>query len=321
MKYAFDIGGSKIEFGVFDDAGQIIERAKVETPTHDRAAFVRVLAELLAAADAKLNLVATGENARPVPVGISLAGGLDPQTGALITANIPGLAGWPLEAGLGEALGRSVRVENDADCFALAEALAGAAKGARTVFAIILGTGVGGGIVFDGRFIGGHSGIRGEWGHGNDVSGRLARHGLGDLVTDRPCGCGRVGCLDGWGAARGLERIYHAIAGDAQSSRNITDLARSGNALAKHAIEIFVDVVAGELSLMVNVLDPDCVPVGGGMASETALIAQIDQAVRDRVLGRYDRPLVVPGAFYQDGGLRGAALLEPADIRIAGKDA
>ena len=305
MQYAFDIGGSKIEFGVFDGGGDIRSQIKVPTPVQDRDAFVAAIAGLIADADREF-----GEDA---DIGISFAGGLDPKTGAVISANIPAIKGWPFGPELSKILNRSVRVANDADCFALAEARSGAAKGARTVFAIILGTGVGGGIVVDGQFIGGRSGIRGEWGHGNDVSGALIRHGLAPVV----CGCGRTGCLDAWGGARGLERIYAQIAGlspgQERSSYEITDGWQAGDALAGRAVDIFVDLIAGELALMVNVLDPDCVPVGGGLASESRLIAMIDDAVRKRVLGRYDAPLVVPGQHSRDGGLRGAAMLHLLD--------
>lgn len=315
MQYAFDIGGSKIEFGAFDGGGDIRSQIKVPTPTQDRDAFVAAIAGLVADADREF-----GEDA---DIGISFAGGLDPKTGAVISANIPAIKGWPFARELSKRLNRPVRVANDADCFALAEARSGAAKGARTVFAIILGTGVGGGIVVDGQFIGGRSGIRGEWGHGNDVSGALIRHGLAGV----PCGCGRTGCLDAWGGARGLERIYAQIAGlgagfgtgfdtgQERPSYQITDGWNDGDALAGRAVEIFVDLIAGELALMVNVLDPDCVPVGGGLASENRLIAMIDDAVRARVLGRYDAPLVVPGQYSRDGGLRGAAMLHLLDGR------
>tara|TARA_R110000868_G_scaffold335406_1_gene596213 strand:+ start:51039 stop:51959 length:921 start_codon:yes stop_codon:yes gene_type:complete len=303
MHYAFDIGGSKIEFGAFGAAGDIQSHIKVPTPADDRDAFVAVIAGVIGDADAEFGAASD--------IGISFAGGLDPQTGAVISANIPAIKGWPFAPELSKILNRRVRVANDADCFALAEARSGAAQDARTVFAIILGTGVGGGIVVDGQFIGGRSGIRGEWGHGNDVSGALIRHGLAAVR----CGCGRTGCLDAWGGARGLERIYAQISGQGRPSYDITDGWQNGDAIATHAVEIFVDLIAGELALMVNVLDPDCVPVGGGLASEGRLITMIDDQVRDRVLGRYDAPLVMPGRYHRDGGLRGAAMLHLLDDR------
>ena len=297
MKYAFDIGGSKIEFAAFDAAGEMVSHSKVATPANDRPAFVGAITDLIVAADRRFG-------AAPA-IGVSLAGGIDPRTGAVISANIPAIKGWAFAAEVAKVLDRPVRIENDADCFALAEAHSGVAKGASTVFAIILGTGVGGGIIFDGDFIGGHSGFRGEWGHGNDVSGALMRHGLSSVA----CGCGRSGCLDPWGAARGLETIYAQIGGKPLSSVEITEAWCTGETLAGRAVEIFVDLIAGELALMINVLDPDCVPVGGGMASESGLIAEIDSEVRIRALGHYDRPLIVPGKYCRDGGLRGAALL------------
>lgn len=297
MNYAFDIGGSKIEFGVFDANGDVLLRRKVSTPRDDRACFITTLSGFVQEADAGFSV--QGD------IGISLAGGVDPKTGAVISANIPAITGWPLATELSDILGRTVLVENDADCFALAEATSGAAVNADTVFAIILGTGVGGGIVFDRQFVGGKSGIRGEWGHGNDVTGTLVRHGLLPVT----CGCGRTGCLDSWGGARGLERIYSQLTDQVLDSKSITAAWCSGNEAASKAIDIYCDLVARELALMVNVLDPDCIPVGGGLASEKALIAKIDDRVRKQALGRYDAPLVIPGAHADDGGLRGAALL------------
>ncbi|AUG55169.1 ROK family protein [Thalassospira marina] len=308
MKYAFDIGGTKIEFGVFSDQGEILHRQKVATPLEDRDSFTGAIADLVLAADAQFGNASAGK-ARP-PVGISFAGGLDPESGAVISANVPPIKGWPIGAGLSAVLQRPVRVENDADCFALAEACLGAGQGHRTVFAIILGTGVGGGIVVDGHFIGGRSGIRGEWGHGNDISGPLMRHG----IKARQCGCGGAACLDPWGAARGMERIHAALHGKDLSSQEITTAWRAGNGNALKTIDVFVDLVAGQLRLMVNVLDPDIIPVGGGLAAEPGLIARIDAVVRTNVLGRYDQALVVPGHFFADGGLRGAALLHDAAI-------
>ncbi|WP_286792891.1 ROK family protein [Thalassospira sp. UBA4513] len=302
MQYAFDIGGSNIEFSVFDAGGAMVLHHKASTPRDDRDAFVKILAGFVHEAD---------EQYGRCDVGISLAGGMDPQTGSVISANIPAIKDWPLAAELSAILDRPVLVENDADCFALAEATTGAAQNARTVFAIILGTGVGGGIVFDGQFVGGNSGIRGEWGHGNDVAGSLIKHGLSAVA----CGCGRTGCLDSWGGARGLERIYAQLHDQAPASHDITTAWLAGDEKAARVIDIYCDLVARELALMVNVFDPDCVPVGGGLASETALIAEIDTRVRKHALGRYDAPLVVPGAYARDGGLRGAALLHRMTAR------
>jgi N-acetylglucosamine kinase len=282
--------------------------SKVPTPRDDLDTFVAVIRDLIHDADAEF-----GE--RP-DIGISYAGGLDPQTGAVISANVPAIKGWRLAAELSSILNRNVLVENDADCFALAEAIGGAAKDSRTVFAIILGTGVGGGIVVDGCFIGGKSGIRGEWGHGNDVTGTLIRNGLAPVQ----CGCGQTGCLDAWGGARGLEPIHSQISGNSVTSFDITDAWPAGDAHATRAVKIYCELVARELALMVNVLDPDCVPVGGGMASEKVIISTIDELVRDRVLGRYDAPLVVPGIFAGDGGLRGAAMLHLGQRDVTAND-
>lgn len=273
MILAFDIGGSKIKAARVGPAG--LERlGSVETESADFAGFVAQMQRFTAGARA---------------VSISIAGVVDPASGRIKVANIPCLDGRPLAQDLQTALGLPVIVANDADCFALAEARRGAGRGARVVFGVILGTGVGGGIVIDGRIHQGAGGFAGEWGHGPVVHDPAL-----------PCGCGQVGCLDTIGGARGMERLHHALTGEALGSRAIV-------ADRPDTMKRWEELLAGPLAMVANLLAPDVIPVGGGLGNDPALIARLDRAVRARILRRMDGPLLRPAECGADAGLIGAA--------------
>lgn len=290
---AFDIGGSKIEFARVHADGAVTDRATLPTPHTGWADF----------ADAITTLVDQAGGAERI--GISIAGTVDPANGIAQAANLPSINGHRIEAELAERLGIPVKVGNDADCFALAEAHVGAGRDLPIVFAIILGTGVGGGIVVGGRLVRGAHGVTGEWGHGPLVGDTIKAHG----ITLIGCGCGQTGCLDTYGSARGLERIHQSLAGEARTSQVITAAWHRGEPVATRTVEIFIDLLAGPLSVMVNTLGPSVIPVGGGLSSDTVLLDRLDKAVRNRVLGRYTEPLVVPGLTRGASGLIGAAML------------
>jgi N-acetylglucosamine kinase len=290
---AFDIGGSKIEFARVSSDGTVTNRAILPTPHSHWDDFVAALRQLV---------TADGGAAR---VGISIAGTTDRETGIALAANVPVVTGHQIEQEIGAALGIPVRVGNDADCFALAEAMVGAGKGQPIVFGAILGTGVGGGLVIDGRMVRGANGVTGEWGHGPILAEAVAARGI-PVVR---CGCGQTGCLDSYGSARGLERIHAALAGETHTSQAITEAWHAGDDAATRSVETFVELIAGPLSMIVNTIGPSIIPVGGGLSSDSALLDRIDQAVRQRVLGRYDAPLVVPGLTRGASGLIGAAML------------
>lgn len=273
MILAFDIGGSKIKAARVGPNG--IERlGTADTDGADFAGFVGQVQRFTPGARA---------------VSISIAGVVDPVSGRIKVANIPCLDGRPLAADLTQALGLPVIVGNDADCFALAEARQGAGRGAKVVFGVILGTGVGGGIVIDGRIHQGAGGFAGEWGHGPVVHHPAL-----------PCGCGQVGCLDTIGGARGLERLHLALTGDALPSREI--VADRPQTMAR-----WQDLLAGPLAMVANLLAPDVIPVGGGLGNDHGLIARLDLAVRARMLRRMDVPLLRPAECGVDAGLIGAA--------------
>ncbi|MHA1566340.1 MAG: ROK family protein [Alphaproteobacteria bacterium] len=301
MRFAFDVGGTNTDFAVFDDAGEIVTTARERTPVDRWDAFVAMLLARIATAE--------GVHGRAQSVGVSLAAVIDPASGEGLSANIPHLSGRCLALELSQGLGRHVDVGNDADCFTVAEALAGAGRGQKVVFGIIIGTGTGGGLVVNGQLVRGHSGFTGEWGHGGRLSDDLIRRGL----TPQPCGCGVEGCLDPYASARGVERIYRIITGEVLDCPDVMALWKNGDDGAGQSMALYLDLVARQLALLVGILDPDIMPMGGGVAQEPALVEALDRRVRAQMAGKRASPLLVPGVFVEDGCLRGAAMLGPRD--------
>jgi len=295
MIACFDIGGSAIKYARASSADQLGALRRVPTPTTDFAAFVAVMADLIGA-DGAVDGVA-----------IALAGVIDPAHGRIQCANIPCLHGRTLAADLAAALGRPVWIANDADCFALAEARAGAGRGHGNVFGLILGTGVGGGLVLDGRLLSGAGGFAGEWGHGP-----VAAHYAGTPPAAIPrfaCGCGQSGCLDTVGGARGLERLHLALHQMARTSTAIVADWLAGQADASRTIDCYIDLLSGPLAMLVNTVGASVLPVGGGLSNSAPLIARLDLAVRARMLRPTTHALLVPGQAGIEPGLIGAAWL------------
>lgn len=295
MITCLDIGGSGIKGAVARSATDIEMLARLRTPLDDFDKFVAAVGEVLAFSPAPAGS----------PVSIAITGVIDPETEIIKCANIPCIDGRKLAPDLSDRLGRPVLVANDADSFALAEAVAGAGRGHRIVFGAILGTGVGGGLVIDGKMIVGAGGIAGEWGHGP-----IAPTRAGDVELPRlPCGCGQVGCLDTVGAARGLERLHRHLAGQDRNSVEIVQGWEAGEPAASRTVEVYLSIISDALSLVVNVIGPGIVPVGGGLSKSARLIAALDGEVRKRILRRTDRPLVVPAHLSVEPGFVGAAIL------------
>jgi N-acetylglucosamine kinase len=288
MILAFDIGGSRIRAAGWD--GVLTPLGEVPTPAGDKAAFTEAIAGFVRAREVR-------------GIAISIAGVVDPATGIGIVANIPAIDGLALGPELRAATGLPVLVLNDADCFALAEAVQGAGRGRANVFGVILGTGVGGGLVLGGRVITGAGGYAGEWGHGPVIGGAFAF----------PCGCGQVGCVDTIGGARGLERLHRARTGEACGSEAIVGRWQAGDWAAGETMALWRDLVAGPLAMVLNVVGADLVPVGGGLSQAPGLVDYLDQAVRARVLRVTEGALLVPAVCGADAGLLGAALAGAAE--------
>ncbi|MDQ0456446.1 ROK family protein [Rhizobium paknamense] len=296
MIVCFDIGGTAIKGALAFSPDDIRPLPRLPTPTQDFAAFVSALQSVIDQADEKPDCVA-----------ISICGIIDPDTQNTVVANIPCIHGRPLKQDLETALGLPVLIANDADCFVLAEAGLGAARGHRVVFGIILGTGVGGGLVIDGSLINADGGFAGEWGHG-PIAATLAGNPPA-AIPRFACGCGQAGCIDATCSARGLERLHQHLHGEARTSESIVERWTEGDSAASRTIDVFVDIIAAPLALTVNLTGATIIPVAGGLSNATGLVASIDQAVRRRILRQFQRPLVVPAECRIEPGLMGAALL------------
>jgi N-acetylglucosamine kinase len=297
MITCLDIGGSGIKGAVATSPNQIEMLGRVRTPLEDFEAFCIAIAEILALSPAPAGSA----------VSIAITGVIDPSTGVIKCANIPCIDGRTLAADLSARLGRRVVVGNDADLFALAEAGAGAGQGHAIVFGVILGTGVGGGLVIDGRVVTGPGGYAGEWGHAPVAATRVL-----DPPVELPrfaCGCGQAGCVDTLGGARGLERLHKHFTGQARDSVEIVAAWEVGEPAASRTVNAFMEIVAPPLALVVNVVGAGIVPVGGGLAQSRALIERLDREVRARILRKTTAPLVVPAALEVEPGLVGAAIL------------
>ncbi|WP_273688636.1 ROK family protein [Ketogulonicigenium vulgare] len=300
IAWGADIGGSFIKFGRIFGAGEVALIEQVPTPVDSWDGFVAALAGLIAR---------HGAAADALPLAISVAGLYDTRSGAITAANIPCFDGHDVPGELSAGLGCDVVIANDADSFALAEAVVGAGRGHEVVFGAILGTGVGGGLVIGGRVVQGMRGITGEWGHGPIAPLAVEVDGEMIAVPQFPCGCGLKGCLDPIGSARGLERLHQHYTGRDETSYQILDAWEAGNADAARTVAIWAQVLGGPLGFVLNTLGASIVPVGGGLANRPDLIAALDQVVRKGTLNTFEAPVLVPGQHRGNGGLIGVSVL------------
>jgi fructokinase len=295
MRIGVDLGGTKIEAVALARDGRELARQRLATPRHDYGATLQAIATLVAGLERT-----TGETGT---VGVGMPGTLSPATGLVKNANSTWLNGRAFDRDLAQALGRDVRCANDANCFALSEATDGAAKGARVVFGVIVGTGTGGGIVVDGRVLMGPNAIAGEWGH-------IPLPWPKDEERPGPaCYCGKSGCVETYLSGPGLARDYHEATGSELDAVAIAERAASGDAAAEGALARYEDRMARALATVLNVLDPDVVVLGGGMSRVARLYESVPRlwqswAFSDRVT----TPLRPP-VHGDASGVRGAAWL------------
>jgi fructokinase len=291
-RIGIDLGGTKTEVAVLDPAGAIVWRRRVDTP----AAYndiIGAMAGLVGAAEAALSLTTT--------VGVGIPGTLSPATGLVKNANTQVLIGHALDRDLAAALDRSIRVENDANCFALSEAADGAGAGQRTVFGVIIGTGCGGGIVVDGRVVDGRNRIAGEWGH------TPLPWPQPDEYPQPRCWCGQVGCLELYLAGPGLARSC-AVA----TAAELPGRAAAGDIVARHALDRHADRLARGLAVIMNVLDPDVIVLGGGLSNMDHLYDQVPSRMARYVFSDVAATPVRRNVHGDSSGVRGAAWLWPS---------
>jgi fructokinase len=291
-----DLGGTKIEVAALDPAGVIQWRHRAPTPG-EYAAILRRIGELVAMAEAELSVRAT--------VGVGIPGVVSPATGLVKNANSQTLIGHPLDKDLGALLDREVRVENDANCFALSEAVDGAGRGCRTVFGVIIGTGCGGGVVVDGRVVDGRNRIAGEWGH------TPLPWPEPDELPYPPCWCGQVGCLELYLSGPGLARSCDGP--DARDASGIPARAAAGDARAQAALARHTNRLARGLAVICNILDPDVVVLGGGLSNMAHLYEQVRPIMVSRMFSDVADTPIRRNVHGDSGGVRGAAWLWPQD--------
>lgn len=299
MRIGIDLGGTKIEGIALGPDGTERARKRVPSPRNDYAATIAAIRDLVASLEAEAG---TQGN-----VGIGMPGAISPATGLVKNANSTWLNGQPFHADIEAALGRPVRLANDADCFVLSEATDGAGAGAPSVFGVILGTGVGGGIVVNGGLLSGPNTIAGEWGHNS------LPFVLPDEIPGPDCYCGKKGCIESWLSGPAFAADYMLDTREALSPEGIIAAAEAGNRPARFALRRYADRLARALAHVINILDPHVIVLGGGMSNINALYDEVPARWGAYV---FSDTVATRLARHQHGdasGVRGAAWLWPAD--------
>jgi fructokinase len=297
FRIGVDLGGTKIEFVALEHDGRELHRHRIPTPRFDYEGTVRAVAEGAQSIEKKLGRRAT--------VGMGIPGTISTKTGLVKNANSTWLNGKPFDKDLSRALGREVRCANDANCLAVSEATDGAGAGRHVVFAVILGTGCGGGIAVDGRVHSGSNGVAGEWGH-NTLPWMRPEEYPGPA-----CYCGRNGCLETWISGTGLEADYTRTTGNEVKGPEIIARSSAGEPAAVAAFDRFEDRLTRGLAQLINLLDPDVIVVGGGASQIPRLYQDVPGRLREYVFGREADTPIVPAKHGDSSGVRGAAWLWP----------
>ena len=299
IRIGVDFGGTKIEAAALDGAGQFAARVRKPNPG-DYAGALEVVRELIGEVERQAG-------APGATVGFGVPGSLSPKTGLMRNANSVWLNGKPFQEDLQKVLGRAVRLENDANCFALSEAIDGAAKGAAVVFGAILGTGCGGGVVVRGHTVAGVNRIGGGWGHTPLPWPSAEERGA------RTCWCGRRDCLEQWISGTAFGHDYREATGELLTGDVIVTRARSGEAAAVATLDRYVDRLGRGLAVICDILDPDVIVFGGGMSNTTELYERVPPVVARYAFSDVFVTRVVPAKFGDSSGVRGAAWLWPSE--------
>ncbi|EJM4071490.1 fructokinase [Salmonella enterica] len=300
MRIGIDLGGTKTEVIALDDAGEQRFRHRLPTPREDYQQTIETIATLVDMAEQ-----ATGQTGS---VGIGIPGSLSPYTGVVKNANSTWLNGQPFDSDVSRRLKRAVRLANDANCLAVSEAVDGAAAGAQTVFAVIIGTGCGAGVALNGQTHIGGNGTAGEWGHNplpwmDDDELRYRE--------EIPCYCGKQGCIETFISGTGFATDYQRLSGNALKGDEIIRLVDAQDAVAELALSRYELRLAKALSHVVNILDPDVIVLGGGMSNVERLYKTVPSLMKSFVFGGECETPVRKARHGDSSGVRGAAWLWP----------
>lgn len=296
IRMGIDLGGTKIEMIVLDSDGGVLEQQRVPTPAGDYEGTIKAIAGLV--------LGFENENQIGTSVGIGMPGAISLATGMVKNSNSVCLNDKPFKQDLELVLSRTVRIENDANCFALSEATDGAAADAKIVFGVILGTGVGGGLVINGNLISGPNTISGEWGHNP-----LPWPNTNELADAVACYCGKKGCIETWLNGEGLSRAFHLMATEDCSPSEIVTRADQADESALEALDQYARHLAKSLASIINILDPDIIVLGGGLSNIKQIYPLVPELWKEYVFSDRVDTRLVPAKYGDASGVRGAAWL------------
>ncbi|MFY2508758.1 N-acetylglucosamine kinase [Vibrio pectenicida] len=299
MYYGFDVGGTKIEFGAFNNQLERVATERVPTPTDDYSLLVRTITELVGKYDKQFGCQGS--------IGLGLPGMENAEVQTVLTVNIPAAKDKPLRADLEASIGRRVRIENDANCFALSEAWDKSLAEEESVLGLILGTGFGGGIVYDGKIFSGRNHVAGEVGHM-----RLPLDAwlyLGENAPLLGCGCGKSGCLDNYLSGRGFELLYQHYYGEAKKATDIISAYQSEESRAVEHVDRFMELLAICLANIFTINDPHAVVLGGGLSNFEAIYEEMPKRIPKYLLSVAKCPRIIKAQHGDSGGVRGAAFL------------
>lgn len=338
LRLGIDFGGTKTEIiGLDARNGKELYRKRIPTARDDYQKTLKSFKGLIDEAEKNLGMTGT--------IGMSIPGSVSQDTGTIKNANSTWMNGQPLQDDLEKMMGRDIRIQNDANCFAVSEAIDGAAQGAEVVFGVIIGTGCGGGVVINGKPLMGANGIGGEWGHnslpnprtyvpeGTELSGFIehiedrSAHTYFHITHDKSwnetpgpaCYCGRRNCLELWLSGTGFKRDYKQVTNEDQSTHDVITNARQGEPQAVAALERYVDRLARALGSVINIIDPDVIVLGGGMSNVADLYEEVPKIWGKYIFSDFVHTKLKSPIHGDSSGVRGAAWLWPSKASASKK--
>jgi fructokinase len=291
-----DLGGSKTEVIVLDPEQQPIYRERVATPASNYIEILTMLTDLVNSIQAKFKF--------DMSIGVGIPGAISPGSGMLRNSNTVCMNGQPFLSDLQDRLEREVRIENDANCFTLSEALGGAALNYKLVFGVIIGTGTGGGLVIDGKLVNGPHSISGEWGH-NPLPWRRSEDGAPG------CYCGKTACIETFLSGPGFAHNYKTRYGSSVSSQDIIAAAAAGDISCCTMLDLYHDQMARALAHVINILDPHAIVLGGGMSNIDSIYREVPRLLPNYVFSDFVETPILQAERGDASGVYGAALLWP----------